>query len=225
MHFKVGDIVMNKYYDDGFIDVREKRINIVFKVLYVFAIAFGAIFLDLAKSFSTALNGFYLIESCLLSLLLIVIVYIVFYIINEMQCLKIDDSECKNKIRYKKCNKYKKHIKCKKYKKYRHIDRTENSYDCLFIAFTSCFISFLVVLLFGVCLPDEFYEKVNSGNLSYIFAGCATICTMCQIIKCTKKPVLKTELTNKERNILTIFNIIGGQGALLSLFCIMALPN
>lgn len=213
---------MNKYYDEDFIDVREKRINIVFKVLYVFAIAFGAIFLDLAKSFSTALNGFYLIESCLLSLLLIMIVYIVFYIVNEMQCLKIDDSECKNKKRYKKCNKFKKHIKCKKYKKYQHIDRTENSYDCLFIVFTSCFMLFLFVLILGVVLPDKYYEKVNSGSLTSFFAGCATICTMCQIIKCTKKSEFNT---NKKRNILTIFNSVSVQGALLSVFCLMALPN
>ena len=142
-----------------------------------------------------------------------------------MQCLKIDDSECKNKIRYKKCNKYKKHIKCKKYKKYQHIARTENSYDCLFLVFASCFTMFLLVLVLGVLWPDETYEKVNNEYLSCTFALCSAICLICQIVKYLAKPVLKKELTYKQRNILTIFNSVSVQGALLSVFCLMALPN
>lgn len=201
---------MNKSYDDSFIDVREKRINIVFKVLYVFAIAFGAIFLNLAKSFSTVLTGFYLIQSCLLSLLLIMIVYMVFYVINEMQCLKIDNIDCKKEDHDKQ---------------FKHMVNTENSYSSLFLVFTSCFMMFLLVLFLGVVLPDDSYIRVNCGTLTSFFAGCATLCTMCQIIKYTKKTVLKTTLTNKQRNILTIFNSVGGQGALLAVFCLMALPN
>lgn len=201
---------MNKICEDSSIEIREKRINIVFKVLYVFAIAFGTIFLNLAKSFSTTLNGFYLIESCLLSLLLVVIVYMVFYIINEMQCLKIGVLDYKKEDHDKQ---------------FEHMVNTENSYNCIFIVFASCFMLFLAVLFCGVFLPDDFYKIVNSEVLTGFFAGCATLCTMCQIIKYTKEPVLKTPITNKQRNVLTIFSSVGGQGAVLSIFCLMSLPN
>ena len=201
---------MNKIYEESSVEIREKRINIVFKVLYVFAIAFGTIFLNLAKSFSTTLNGFYLIESCLLSLLLVVIVYIVFYIINEMQCLKIGVLDYKKEDHDKQ---------------FEHMVNTENSYNCIFIVFASCFMLFLAVLFCGVFLPDDFYKIVNSEVLTGIFAGCATLCTMCQIIKYTKEPVLKTPITYKQRNALTIFSSVGGQGAVLAIFCLMALPN
>lgn len=210
MSFKERKSVMNKIYEESSVEIREKRINIVFKVLYVFAIAFGTIFLNLAKSFSTTLNGFYLIESCLLSLLLVVIVYIVFYIINEMQCLKIGVLDYKKEDHDKQ---------------FEHMVNTENSYNCIFIVFASCFMLFLAVLFCGVFLPDDFYKIVNSEVLTGIFAGCATLCTMCQIIKYTKEPILKTPITNKQRNALTIFSSVGGQGAVLAIFCLMALPN
>lgn len=72
------------------VEIREKRIGIIFKIIYVFAIFFATIFFDMSMIFKDGLNEIYIVETCIISFLLIVMLYMVFYIINEMKCLKIN---------------------------------------------------------------------------------------------------------------------------------------
>ena len=72
------------------IEIRDKRINIVFKTIYVFAIFFAAVFLDLSRQLSGGLTAVFAAESCVAAFLLAVIVCMVLYIISEMKCLKVN---------------------------------------------------------------------------------------------------------------------------------------
>ena len=56
------------------IEIRDKRINIVFKTIYVFAIFFAAVFLDLSRQLSAGLTSVFAAEACLAAFLLAVIV-------------------------------------------------------------------------------------------------------------------------------------------------------
>ena len=71
------------------IDIREKRINIVFKTIYVFAIFFAAIFVDMGNRVGKIVDVIYMCEACISAFFLILISYMVLYIINEMNCLKL----------------------------------------------------------------------------------------------------------------------------------------
>ena len=71
------------------IDIREKRINIVFKTIYVFAIFFAAIFVDMGNRVGKAVDIVYMCEACISAFFLMLISYMVLYIINEMKCLKL----------------------------------------------------------------------------------------------------------------------------------------
>lgn len=78
------------------IEIREKRIGIVFKVIYVFAIAFGTVFMDFNKRYESGIDAVYIAEICLMSFLLIMIGYFISYIINEMKCLRINMTDISN---------------------------------------------------------------------------------------------------------------------------------
>ena len=81
------------------IDIREKRINIVFKTIYVFAIFFAVIFVDMGNRVGKAVDIVYMCEACISAFFLILISYMVLYIINEMNCLKLyADDLSKNQI-------------------------------------------------------------------------------------------------------------------------------
>lgn len=71
------------------IDIREKRINIVFKTIYVFAIFFAAIFVDMGNRVGKVIDVIYMCETCISAFFLVLISYMVLYIINEMSCLKL----------------------------------------------------------------------------------------------------------------------------------------
>ena len=47
------------------IDIREKRINIVFKTIYVFAIFFAAIFVDMGNRVGKVIDVIYMCEACI----------------------------------------------------------------------------------------------------------------------------------------------------------------
>ena len=83
------------------IEIREKRIGIVFKIIYVFALFFGAIFWDLNKrDFSNEFN-IYVAESCALAFLMVMIISFIMYIIGEMKCMRLSpDSISKDQIKY-----------------------------------------------------------------------------------------------------------------------------
>ena len=71
------------------IDIREKRINIVFKTIYVFAIFFVAVFVDMGNRVGKVVDVIYMCEACISAFFLVLISYMVLYIINEMSCLKL----------------------------------------------------------------------------------------------------------------------------------------
>ena len=53
------------------IDIREKRINIVFKTIYVFAIFFAAIFVDMGNRVGKDVDIVYMCEACISAFFLI----------------------------------------------------------------------------------------------------------------------------------------------------------
>ncbi len=70
-------------------DVRSKRIEIVFKVIYVIAIL-GAYFLTLSLKYSSNdLTDSYILITCCTTFLFCVLIYMLIYIFNELKCLKI----------------------------------------------------------------------------------------------------------------------------------------
>ena len=125
------------------VEIREKRIGIVFKVIYVVAIFFAAIFLDIGKTFGSGLTYAYIFEVCAASFLLVMIGYMVFYIINEMKCLKLNATDLP-KIQ---------------------VDITEKSYSKIF---SNLYVSGITSLL-CLCAGIEKLEKINQSWLIGIF--------------------------------------------------------
>lgn len=120
------------------IDIREKRINIVFKTIYVFAIFFAAIFVYMGNRVGKVVDVIYMCEACISAFFLILISYMVLYIINEMNCLKLyADDLSKDQI-----------------------EITERSYSDIFSALTlSGFTSILCFLGF-VYRKDDLIEQL-----------------------------------------------------------------
>lgn len=71
-------------------DIREKRIGIVFKVIYVIAVAFAAVFTIITESYTSGLTGNYILFACADSFLLCLLIYMLVYIFNELKCLKLN---------------------------------------------------------------------------------------------------------------------------------------
>lgn len=72
-------------------DIREKRIGIVFKVIYVIAALFASVFLLVANGTGKGLSGPYIAYVCLTAFLLQLLYRLIVYIFNELKCLKIRD--------------------------------------------------------------------------------------------------------------------------------------
>lgn len=125
------------------IDIREKRIGIVFKVIYVIAIFFAAIFLDMGKTFGNGLTYAYIFEVCVASFLLVIIGYMVFYIVNEMKCLKLNATDLP-KVQ---------------------VDITEKSYSKIF---ANLYVSGVTSLL-CLCAGIGNFDKINYSWLIGIF--------------------------------------------------------
>lgn len=70
-------------------DIREKRIGIIFKVIYVIAAAFAALFMSLANMREDGLTDLYIIAAACTGFLLCLLVYMLMYIFNELKCLKL----------------------------------------------------------------------------------------------------------------------------------------
>lgn len=66
-------------------DLRERRLKLVYKILYVVAIGWGTIFLSYIKV-SPATNPIY---CCILTIFTTVIINILYFIFNEFRCMKI----------------------------------------------------------------------------------------------------------------------------------------
>ena len=125
------------------VEIREKRIGIVFKVIYVIAIFFAAVFIELGAAFGGGLTDVYIIEACVASFLLIIMFYMVGYIINEMRCLKLNQTELID----------------------RQIYITEKSYTNIF---TSLYCSGITALL---CVAISLNTKnyISNQNITSVF--------------------------------------------------------
>ena len=125
------------------VEIREKRIGIVFKVIYVIAIFFATIFLDIGKTFGNGLTNAYVLEVCAASFLLVMIGYMVFYIVNEMKCLKLNATDLPKL----------------------QVDMTEKSYSKIFSNLYVSGITSLLCLWAGI----ENLEKINQSWLVGMF--------------------------------------------------------
>lgn len=103
-------------------DVREKRIGIVFKVIYVIAALFASVFLLVANGSGKGLTGSYIAYICLTAFLVQLLYRMIVYIFNELKCLKIRGSNIDKKEE--------KEIK-------KQIRKAEDSYARIFSYFTS----------------------------------------------------------------------------------------
>ena len=111
-------------------DIREKRIGIVFKVIYVIAAFFAALFTSLSSIRGDGLTDVYILEAACTGFLLCLLVYMLVYIFNELKCLKLRQ-EAISPWQYEK---------------------TEDSYSFVFTYFTlGSIISVLFTVAIGIC--------------------------------------------------------------------------
>ena len=117
-------------------DIREKRIGIVFKVIYVIAAFFAALFASLSSIREGGLTDVYILEAACTGFLLCLLVYMLVYIFNELKCLKLRE-EAISSWQYEK---------------------TEDSYSFVFTYFTlGSIISVLFTIAIGIC--EEYLTK------------------------------------------------------------------
>ena len=131
------------------LEFREKRINIVFKMLYVFAIACGALFLNIEPQFKQGVTDIYLVSCAFLSFTASVLIFILLYIVNEMKCLKSYKSvEISQK------------------------EKADNSYSKIFtglgVSGISVALLFSVLFIIDAC-NDELFSKIE--NLQILLTG------------------------------------------------------
>lgn len=85
-----ADIIEKYMYS---IDIREKRIAIVFKVIYVFAIFWAALFMTISEDMGEELSTTYTVEVCAIAFLFCLILKMIMYIFNELKCFKLNNEE------------------------------------------------------------------------------------------------------------------------------------
>lgn len=127
------------------VDTRKERVNIVFKVMYVFAIFFGAIFLEVSRTASLGVTDIYIFESGIAAFLLTMLIYLIIYVIAEMRCIKVDENMVKES----------------------EVIAAENCYDSLF----GCLVVSGVVAISAIAILIEFSKLINATVLVYIFIG------------------------------------------------------
>lgn len=126
-------------------DFREKRISIVFKTIYVFAIFFAAIFIDMASRATNGIDITFSAEACFSAFFVVMMWYIVSFIFNEMKCMTAKSSDGQKSL-------------------------TEDSYSRIFTAF----ISGIFVALTCWSISYYYRDFFNAIILTYIFAvSCA----------------------------------------------------
>jgi hypothetical protein len=120
-------------------DIREKRIGIVFKVIYVIAVAFAAVFTIIAESYARGLTDTYILFACADGFMLCLLIYMLVYIFNELKCLKLN-SEALSETQHK---------------------RTEDAYSFVFTYFSwgsiTAIACGLVVGYYQTEIPKEWY--------------------------------------------------------------------
>ena len=133
-------------------DIREKRIGIVFKVIYVIAAFFAALFTSLSSIREDGLTDVYLLEATCTGFLLCLLVYMLVYIFNELKCLKLKQ-EAISSLQYKK---------------------TEDSYSFVFTYFTlGSIISVLFTITIGACK-----EYLTKDIVAIVVTMCAIMASV-----------------------------------------------
>lgn len=127
------------------VDTRKERVNIVFKVMYVFALFFAAIFLEVSRTASLGVTNIYIFESGIAAFLLTMLIYLIIYVIAEMRCIRIDENMVK---------------KCE-------VIAAENCYNSLF----ACLVVSGVVAVSAIVILIEFSKFLTATMLVYIFIG------------------------------------------------------
>ena len=128
-------------------DIREKRIGIVFKVIYVIAAFFAALFTSLSSIREDGLTDVYILEATCTGFLLCLLVYMLVYIFNELKCLKLKQ-EAISSLQYEK---------------------TEDSYSFVFTYFT---LGSIISVLFTVAV-GALKEYLTKDMVAIIFTPCA----------------------------------------------------
>lgn len=133
-------------------DIREKRIGIVFKVIYVIAAFFAALFTSLSSIREDGLTDVYILEAACTGFLLCLLVYMLVYIFNELKCLKLRE-EAISSWQYEK---------------------TEDSYSFVFTYFTlGSIISVLFTTTIGACK-----ECLTKDIVAVIITLCAIMASV-----------------------------------------------
>lgn len=130
-------------------DIREKRIGIVFKVIYVIAAFFAALFTSLSNIREDGLTDVYILEATCTAFLLCLLVYMLVYIFNELKCLKLKQ-EAISAFQY---------------------TRTEDSYTFVFTYFTlgSIVSAFLVMVVVA------FEEHLTKDIMAIVVTSCVIL--------------------------------------------------
>lgn len=148
----MNDIDTNKSeaLDSISFENQEKRLNIVFKIIYVVAAFWGVLFLEMGKDFEQGLSPIYIFLACIETLLLTVLLYMVAYVIKEMKCLSFQKKD--NKI---------------------HINDAENSYSRIFTNLLCSGISALCLFFIGLTfhLSNVFSQKGILVSMGVAFGG------------------------------------------------------
>lgn len=130
-------------------DIREKRIGTVFKVIYVIAAFFAALFTSLSSIREDGLTDVYILEAACTGFLLCLLVYMLVYIFNELKCLKLR-KEAISSWQYEK---------------------TEENYSFIFSYFTiGSIISVLLVIALGICK-----EYLTKDTVIVVSSLCAIV--------------------------------------------------
>ena len=136
-------------------DIREKRIGIVFKVIYVVAAFFAALFTSLSNIRGDGLTDVYILEAASTGFLLCLLVYMLVYIFNELKCLKLKQ-EAISAFQY---------------------TRTEDSYAFVFTYFTlgSIISAFLVMATVAS------KEYLTNDIVAMVVASCVILASVIEV--------------------------------------------
>ncbi len=127
------------------IDIREKRIGIIFKVIYVIALFFASSFMLVASESGKGLSLSYIMYICVTAFLLCLLLRMIVYIFNELKCLKIGGKDVPDK----------------------QMCKTEESYSRIF----NYFVVGGIASISSAILLNFFRGNMTQDILIYIFSG------------------------------------------------------
>ena len=138
---KAGAVAME---NSEIFTLREKRIGIIFKIIYVIAIFFSATVVIMEREMCNGLTQKYYFFACLSALFLLLLYTMISYIVSEMKCLKISKSELSSE----------------------YIDSAERAYGRIINCFYGSGISVTLCFVYGLL----FIEKLTAGVAKILFS-------------------------------------------------------